>query len=130
MVIVIDTNVLVSAALSDGVCRKVISEALLHHRVVVSDAILEEYLGVADRQEHADYRGAMLDLIEEIRRKAVVVEPTPGTFGLPDSDDEVFLSTAKAGGADLITGNTRDFTAPRYGPIKVFTPRAFLDRPP
>ena len=49
-------------------------------------------------------------------------------YGLRDPDDEVYLATAEAGGAVLITGNTRDFTEPRYGAVEVLTPRAFLDR--
>lgn len=128
MVIVIDCNVLVAAARSDGVCRKVIVEALHRHRVVVSDVILEEYAGGAERRKHADYRGAMLKLIAELRRKAIAVEPDKETFGLRDPDDEVYLATAKAGRAVLVTGNARDFAASRYGPVDVLSPRAFLDR--
>ncbi|MDE0239666.1 MAG: hypothetical protein OXQ84_05625 [bacterium] len=49
-------------------------------------------------------------------------------FGLRDPDNEVCLATAAAGGAILITGNTRDFTQPRYGPVEIWSPRVFLDR--
>jgi predicted nucleic acid-binding protein len=57
-----------------------------------------------------------------------LVEPANVTFGLSDQDDEVCLATATAGGAVLITGNSRDFTESRYGSVEVFSPRAFLDR--
>ena len=42
--------------------------------------------------------------------------------------DEIYPATATAGGAVLITGNSRDFTEPRYGPVVILSPRAFLDR--
>ena len=48
-------------------------------------------------------------------------------FGLRDADDEVYLRTAAAAGAVLITGNRRDFAEPRYGPVEVFSPRGFLE---
>ena len=48
--------------------------------------------------------------------------------GRRDRDDETYLAAAMAGGAVLITGNTRDFTEPRYAAVEVLTPRAFLER--
>ena len=48
-------------------------------------------------------------------------------FGPRDPNDEIYLATAAAGGAALITGNSRDFPEPRYGSVEVFVPRSFLD---
>ena len=67
-------------------------------------------------------------MIGDIERVAVIVEPSDIAFGLRDPDDEIYLATAIAGGAVLITGNTRDFTEPRYATVEVLSPRAFLDR--
>lgn len=55
------------------------------------------------------------------------VEPAEVSFGLGDPDDEIYLATATSGGAVLITGNSRDFTQSRYGFVRVFSPRAFLN---
>ena len=70
----------------------------------------------------------MKSVIAEIDPLAVRVEPADVVFGLRDPDDEVYLATATAGGAVLITGNTRDFTEPRYGAVEIWSPRDFLDR--
>lgn len=128
MKVVIDCNVLVSAARIDGVCRKVIDRVVRQHEIVLSDAILTEYETVAERSKHALYRAALRANIGELERLAVFVEPGAAVFGLRDPDDEIYLATATAGDAVLITGNSRDFTEPRYGSVEVFSPRSFLDQ--
>ena len=128
MKVVIDCNVVVSAARSGGICGKVIVEAVRHHVIVLSDPILDEYLMIARRPKHAHHRNNLLAIIKEIKKVAIMAEPAEAVFGLHDPDDEVYLATAGAGGAVLVTGNTRDFTEPKYGPVEVLSPRAFLDR--
>ena len=128
MKVVIDCNVLVSAARIDGVCRKVIDRVVRQHEIVLSDPILTEYETVAERPKHATYRDTLTAAIRHLEHVAIVVEPANVTFGLSDQDDEICLATATVRGAVLITGNIRDFTEPRYGSVEVFSPRAFLDR--
>ena len=128
MNVVVDCNVLVSASRVDGVCRKVIGNVVRWHNIVLSDPILAEYEAVAERPKHAPYRDSLRAVIAEFRRVAFFVKPTEVTFGLGDPDDEVYLATAASGAAILITGNSRDFTRPRYGSVKVLSPRVFLDK--
>lgn len=127
MRVVLDCNVLVSAARIDGTCREVIDRAVRRHELVLSEPILSEYEAVAGRRGQAPYREAMKIVIGEIERLAVRVEPADVVFGLRDPDDEVYLATATAGGAVLITGNKRDFTEARYGTVEIWSPRVFLD---
>ena len=129
MRVVIDCNVVVSAARSGGACAKVIVEAARNHEIVLSDPILDEYLMIARRPKQTHYRENLLAIIKEIKKVAIVVEPAKTVFGLHDPDDEVYLATAIAGRAvALVTGNTRDFTEPEYRSVEVLSPRAFLDR--
>ena len=128
MRVVIDCNVLVSAARSGGTCAEVIIEAVRDHEVLLSGPIVDEYVRIAERSAHASYRDGLLAVIGELERVATVLEPTDAAFGLRDPDDEIHLATATAGGAVLITGNSRDFTEPRYGPVVILSPRTFLDR--
>ncbi|MDE0706081.1 MAG: PIN domain-containing protein [Rhodospirillaceae bacterium] len=128
MRIVIDCNVLVSAARSGGICASVIFEAMRDCQPVLSRAIVEEYKAVAGRPKHARYRDGFLAVIAELERVAVFVEPANTVFGLSDPDDEIYLAAATTGGAALITGNSRDFTEPRYGSVEIFSPRSFIDR--
>ena len=128
MRIVLDCNVVVSAARVDGACRQVVDRVMRDHEIVLCAPILSEYEDVAGRPGQAPHRDTLRLVIREIERLAVMVEPEDLVFGLRDPDDEVYLATAAAGGAILITGNRRDFTEPRYGPVEVWSPRAFLDR--
>ena len=114
----------------DGACREVIDRAVRRHEIVLSEPIVQEYIEVAGRPRQTPYRATMEFVIEEIKRLALSVEPANVVLGLRDPDDEVYLATATAGDAVLITGNTRDFTATRYGSVEVWSPRTFLDRAP
>lgn len=128
MKVVLDCNVLVSAGQTDGTCREVIDRVIRIHQIILSTPILSEYITVAGRPRLIPYFSTLMSLIQGIEQLAVIVEPANLEFGLRDSDDEVYLATAAAGGAVLITGNMRDFTEPRYGPVDVWSPRVFLDR--
>lgn len=127
MRVVIDCNVVVSGARSRGVCGDVLVEALHRHRVVLADDIVHEYRIVAARPRHAAYRDALFEIVGELERAALFVEPADVVFGLRDPHDEVYLQTAAVAGDALVTGNRRDFVQPVYGPINVFSPRRFLD---
>lgn len=129
MKVVLDCNVLISAARTDGVCRAVITEVVRHHEVVLSTPILDEYRAVAMRSEHARARPTALAVIAELESVALLVEPVDPPQHLPDADDTTYLGTALAADADvLITGNVRDFPEHASGGVGIMTPRAFLDR--
>ena len=127
MRVVIDCNVLVSAARSGGVCGEIIVEATRDHEIVLSEPVVDEYEAIARRPAHARYRDNILAIIAELVRVGAFVGPADVAFGLRDPDDEVYLATATAGGAVLITGNRRDFMEPRYGSVEILSPRSFLD---
>ena len=127
MKIVLDCNIIVSAALSDGICRQIILIAIREHEIVVSGPIIDEYVEIANRPKFTRYRDQLLGLIKQIQLVAVVVEPEDICFEIADPDDEVYLTTAAAGDAAVITGNTKDFSQPYYGLVKIFTPRAFVE---
>jgi putative PIN family toxin of toxin-antitoxin system len=128
MKVVIDCNVIVSAALAGGTCREVVAKAIRYHEIILSDPIVDEYMAISRRPKHAHYRDHLLNLVNQIHKAAIVVEPENVTFGLRDPDDEVYLATAVTGGAAVITGNTKDFTKPKYGPVDILSPRMFLDQ--
>ena len=79
--------------------------------VIVSPALLAEYLDVLQRPAFAVPADRARRLCEQIAARAIVVKPRAGRPLLKaDPDDDMVLKTALAGKADfLVTDNRRDF---------------------
>jgi len=126
--LVIDTNILVSAALKpDGLQRTVLLLAITKPaRLYVTDAILTEYREVLARPELRIRKGLRLQLLQLIKNHAQVVKPTRPLQVAKDSGDDKFLECADAARADyLVTGNQRHF--PKFWKkTKVITSREFI----
>jgi putative PIN family toxin of toxin-antitoxin system len=130
MRIVVDCNVVIAAARTDGVCRSVLLQVVREHEVILSPPILQEYRSVGARPKHRPYHRTMLAITDLLARAALLVHPvSESSFGLSDPDDEIYLATALAGRAEvLITGNIRHFPKSRYGLIAILRPADFLAR--
>ena len=126
--LVIDTNVLVSAALKPaGLQRTVLLIATTKPaRLYVSPPILEEYSEVLARPELRIRKGLRLELLQLLKNRSYIVTPTYHLKVASDPDDNVFLECADAARADyLITGNQRHF--PRFWKqTKIITSREFI----
>ena len=113
--LVIDTNILVSAALKpEGLPRTVLVLAMTRPaRLYVSQAILAEYCEVLSRREFKIRRGLRQQLLQILKNRALLVDPVRALQVTKDPDDNKFLECADAARADyLITGNQRHF--PRF----------------
>jgi putative PIN family toxin of toxin-antitoxin system len=126
--LVIDTNVVVSAALKpDGLQRTTLLLAITKPaRFYVSRPILEEYADVLSRPELEIRKGARQQLLQLIRNNSHIVTPSRRLEVASDPDDNVFLECADAARADyLITGNQKHF--PRFWKkTKIVTTREFI----
>jgi len=113
--IVIDTNIVVSAALRPyGLQRTVFLLALTKPaRMYVSQEILAEYRKVLARSALKITKGMQQQLLQLVRNRAQVVRPSYKLELTSDPEDNKFLECADAARADyLITGNQRHF--PRF----------------
>ena len=126
--LVIDTNIVVSAALKpDGLQRTVLLLAITKPaRLYVSDAILAEYREVLARPELKIRKGLRQQLLQLIKNHAQLVSPARPLQVAKDPDDDKFLECADAARADyLVTGNQRHF--PKFWKkTKVITSREFI----
>jgi len=126
--LVIDTNILVSAALKpDGLQRTVLVLAMTRPaRLYISQAILAEYREVLARREFKIRRGLRQQLLQFIKNRAQLVDPVRALQVTKDPDDNKFVECADAARADyLITGNQRHF--PRFWKkTKTITSREFI----
>jgi len=126
--LVIDTNVLVSAAIKPaGLQRTVFLIAISKPaRLYVSHPIFEEYSEVLARPELRIRKGLRLQFLQLIKNHGHTVVPTRQLEATTDPADNIFVECADAARADyLVTGNQKHF--PRFWKkTKVVTPREFV----
>lgn len=104
MKVVLDTNVLVAAFLSEGVCYKLLLRARKkEYDLVLSAGIIAEFEGVLLRKfsvsqsELSDVRNLLAEATKEMRREVDPIEPVSR-----DPDDDKILACASAHGADYL----------------------------
>jgi putative PIN family toxin of toxin-antitoxin system len=126
--LVIDTNVVISAALKpEGLQRTTFLLAITKPaRLYVSQPILDEYADVLSRPELKIRKGLRRQLLQLIKNRGNLVVPSRRLEVSRDPDDNRFLECADAARADyLVTGNLRHF--PRFWKkTKIITPREFI----
>lgn len=126
--LVIDTNVLVSAALKpESLQRTTFLLAITRPaRFYVSPPILEEYADVLSRQELSIRKGIRQHLLQLVKNHSHIVTPSRRLEVCSDPDDNMFLECADSARADyLITGNQKHF--PRFWKkTKIITTREFI----
>lgn len=127
--LVIDTNILVSAAIKPaGLQRTVLLLALTRPaRLYVSPPILQEYREVLARPELRIPKRLRVQLLQLIRNRSRSVAPKRRLDVTLDPDDNIFVECADAASADyLVTGNQKHY--PRFWKnTKIITPREFLE---
>ena len=128
MKIVLDCNVIISAGLTDGVCRKVLWEVIQNHILYISEDILMEYKEVISREKFKTAKRYLYSLVEIICEVSELVVVKKFEFTLPDAKDLIYLNTALSSNSDyLITGNKKDFPEEKYITTKIISPNDFLN---
>ena len=128
MRVALDTNVLISAFTTRGICEDVLNVVLAEHQLVLGEAVLTELRRVLDKKmrmqpELADEAVAFL------RREAVIVSSAPALpLELRDADDVVVVSEAVAGLAEVIVTGDRDILdVAETLPVPAVSPRGFWE---
>jgi putative PIN family toxin of toxin-antitoxin system len=127
--LVLDTNVLVSAALKpEGFERTTFLLATTKPaRLYITPSILEEYREVLTRPELKIRKGLRRQLLRFIRNRSYSVIPSLNLRVASDSGDDKFIECADVARADyLITGNKRHF-AKFWKQTKIITVREFVE---
>src|ERR1035437_11116852 len=110
--LVIDTNIVVSAALKpEGLQRTVVLLAMTKPvRWYVSESIMAEYALVLARPELKIRRSSCQRLLQLVKNRARVVVPSRIAQITSDPSDNIFVECADDARADyLVTGNQRHF---------------------
>jgi putative PIN family toxin of toxin-antitoxin system len=130
MLVVLDTNVLVSALLSPfGPPARVPDLALGGEiRLAYDDRVMAEYREVLARPKFGFSPEDVADVLAFLEGDGEPVTALPLSCELPDADDLPFLEVAAHAEATLVTGNTAHYPASFRGAVVVLTPAEFLNR--
>jgi putative PIN family toxin of toxin-antitoxin system len=130
MIIVLDTNVIVS-----GILKPYSKAAAILHLVADGTLqlacdlrLLSEYRHVLGRSKFGFAKETIEAFLDQAEQEGVLVSVKPLGFRLPDPDDEPFLEVALSGGAKaIVTGNKRHFPRKDYEGVKILSPAEFLE---
>jgi len=127
--VALDTNVLVSAVATRGLCADILQATLAEHQLVVGETVLAELRRVL-RQKLRVPADTVDEMDAFLRRQAVVVANAPTlTLKLRDRSDLPVVAEAVAGGANvLVTGDQDLLEAANKAPLPILTPRGFWER--
>lgn len=128
MKVFFDTNVLVAAFATRGLCADLLSHVLLEHELIVGEVVLRELRETFRKKFKVPKR--TIDEIEALLRASTVVRRPRQHLDLriEDPDDEWVVASAVAGGADvLVTGDAAVLAVARHSPVPIVTPRGLWD---
>jgi uncharacterized protein len=125
----LDTNVLVSAFATRGICTDIVTVVLAEHQLVIGETVLSELTRILKTKMKVP--AASVSEIEALlRREAVVVSHAadPG-IKLRDPDDVAVLGEAIEGlAAVLVTGDRDLLDVADDIPVETLSPRGFWEK--
>ncbi|MFC1573122.1 putative toxin-antitoxin system toxin component, PIN family [Candidatus Eisenbacteria bacterium] len=126
MRVFLDTNVLVSAFATRGLCADVMRQVLAEHVLVTGEVVLRE-LRKALRVKLKVPAETIEEIEHFLRECEVVPKPSaPSAVKVRDPDDRWVLASALAGQADvLVTGDKDLLTLGKQAPLRIVDPRGF-----
>ena len=130
MIVVVDTNVLVSGLLSaHGAPARVLDLLTTGDlQAAYDDRIASEYREVLARPRFDFQPEAVSHLLDYLFAEGLPLVARPLPAVLPDLADQPFWEVAVEAAAPLITGNLRHFPAEVCTNTEVLTPAAFIER--
>lgn len=124
----LDTNVLVAAFATRGLCEDVLRVVLAEHQLLTSELVLEEMRRVLTQKLRMPQTEVMR-ICRFVRQNADVVEPqTPATLPERDVDDRWILAAAIHGQADILVSGDRDLLEVVDAAVAIVSPRGFWER--
>jgi putative PIN family toxin of toxin-antitoxin system len=125
----LDTNVLVAAFATRGLCADVFRLVLAEHELLVSAALIEEVTRTLTRKIRVPDQ-VVREIVAFLRASASTVESAPERppIVVRDPDDLVILGGALSGGANvLVTGDKDLLVLGKVGALRILDPRGFWE---
>jgi len=126
--VIFDTNVLIAAFLTEGVCPTLLVRARRGEcELILSTDTIQEFERILRKKfslsqsEISDVRKVLAEATKEVRQKVNPIAPV-----CRDPDDDRILDCAREAHVDyIVTGDEDLLVLKRYGAIRIVTPRNF-----
>ena len=132
--IILDTNIIVSAAIAKGYSRKIVRTILFQElfEVCITQAILDEYEKVSlytrIQKKHPEFKQNILEIITSLSDLFNTYTPAKKFSIIKDISDNIFLDLAHEAKAHyIITGNKNDFSITEFEQTKIVSPKKFCE---
>lgn len=128
MKVYVDTNVVLAAFATRGLCADLFAHVLLEHELLVGETVIRE-LRTTLRIKLKLSRNDIGEVEALLRDQTVVSTPTEHLgLGISDPDDEWIVAEAMAGEADtLVTGDATLQKLGRRAPLPIVSPRGLWE---
>ena len=123
----LDSNVIVAAFASRGLCADLLRSVLSEHELVVPAVVAEEVRRVLKKK--FKLTSDTLSAVDAVLERCDIVPTGPEAcpVSVRDPDDELVLAGALAGRADVLVSGDADLLAvAAASPIPIVTPRDFM----
>ncbi len=128
MRVFLDTNVLVAASATRGLCADIVYVVLADHHLVIGETVLSELRRVLDKKLKVP-RPTIAEFELLLRSEGTISAATePVAIEIRDPSDAVVLAEAIAGEAHvLVTGDQDLLDVADLAPLPIQSPRAFWE---
>ena len=129
MRVFLDTNVLVSAVATRGLCADVLREVLLSHQLVISPPLLSELKNTLHTKIGIPQE-IISDFLHLLTQDSTLSENAElRNIDIHDTDDILILSTAVSGNAELfVTGDKELLGLEKIDTMGIVSPRQFWEK--
>ena len=129
MRVLLDTNVLVSAVATRGLCADVFREVVIFHELIVSDPLLKEVKNVLQQKFNVP-SSLISEFLNLLKQDTIFIKPSRSLeINIKDKSDLIIIASAISGGADLlVTGDKELLNLDKIENLEIVSPRAFWER--
>lgn len=129
ILVVVDTNVLVSAFIAHGKPGELVIRLLEEHKMILSRPLIVELAEVLTREKFRVRNREVEGFLATLRRKSKFVTPTAHFKVIPqDPDDDIIINTAYKGKAEyIVTGDRHLLTLKDFKGIKIVSVAQMLE---
>ncbi len=129
MRVVLDSNVLIAAAATRGLCEAIVELCLERHQIVIGNGILEEVREKLIKKIKVP-RSVALEYLELLRTSAELVEPLKLSRSVcRDPDDLMVLGLVAPGAADIVVSGGKDLLViGKFAGARIVSPRDFWEK--